>query len=140
MFAIAEDVRIAAPPCVIKEIVDSFADVAWHEAGLTTKVIKNKIYVQPFAREGWVQFLEETPRNPLGALPIHDIPDGSFLTDPSDMLSTRQWNDDGGINALGTPLGSPDSSSLNCLAKASSIAIYSLLCRRLQKPASLGRP
>jgi hypothetical protein len=75
---------------------------------LTTQVVKNRIYVQPFAREGWIQFLEDTPRNPLAALPIHDIPDGSLLTDPSDVLNTRLWNDDDGVNVLGTPLGSPD--------------------------------
>ena len=108
LFAIADDVKIAAPPNVIEEIVDSFANVAWHEAGLTTQVVKSMIYVRPTAREGWIRFLEETPRNPLAALPIHDIPDGSFFTDPSDMLSNMQWNDDDGINVLGTPLGSPD--------------------------------
>jgi len=77
------------PPNVIEEIVDSFADVAWQEAGLTTQVVKNHIYVQPSDREGWIQFLEDTPGNPMAALPIHDIPDGSFLTDPSDVLNTR---------------------------------------------------
>ena len=108
LFAIADDVKIAAPPNGIGEIVDSFADVDWHEAGLTTQVTKNKIYVQPTAREGWIQFLAKIPKNPLASLPIHDIHDGSFLTDPSDVLSTRQWIDEDGINVLGTPLGSPD--------------------------------
>jgi len=46
-------VKIAAPLNVIEEIMDSFADVAWHEAGLTTQVVKNRIYVQPTACEGW---------------------------------------------------------------------------------------
>ena len=45
MFAIADDVKITTHPNVIEEIVDSFEDVAWHEAGLTTQVVKNKIYV-----------------------------------------------------------------------------------------------
>jgi hypothetical protein len=72
-------------------------------------VVKNKIYViQPSAREGWIKFLAETPKNPTTALPIYDIPDGSFLTDPSDVLSTRQWVDEDGINILGSPLGSSD--------------------------------
>jgi len=108
LFAIADDVKIAAPPIVIEEIVDSFVDIAWNEAGLTTQVVKNKIYVQLYAREGWTKFLAETPRNPLAALPIHDIPDGSFLTNPFDALNTRLWNDEDGINVLGTPLGSSD--------------------------------
>jgi len=67
LFAIVDDVKIAAPPNVIAEIADAFSDVAWNEAGLTTRAIKNRIYVQTFAREGWVQFLETT----LG-----------FITDP----------------------------------------------------------
>ena len=89
LFAVADDVRTGAPPIIIGEIVESFANIAWHEAGLTTQVVKNRIYVQPSARDGWIQLLAETPRNPLAALPIHDIPDGSFLTDPSDVLITR---------------------------------------------------
>ena len=40
-----DDVKIAALPDVIDEIVDTFSDVAWNEAGLTTQVIKNRIYV-----------------------------------------------------------------------------------------------
>jgi len=36
LFAIVDDVKIAAQPAVIAEIVDTFAEVAWHEAGLTT--------------------------------------------------------------------------------------------------------
>jgi len=54
LFVVADDVKIGAPPNVIGEIVDSFADIAWHEAGLTTQVVKNMIYVQPSAREGWI--------------------------------------------------------------------------------------
>jgi hypothetical protein len=50
---IVDDVKIAAPPAIIAEIVDTFSEVVWHEAGLSTQVIKNKIYVQPSAREGW---------------------------------------------------------------------------------------
>ncbi len=43
LFAIADDVKIAAPPTVIENIVDSFAGIAWNEAGLTTQVVKNMI-------------------------------------------------------------------------------------------------
>jgi hypothetical protein len=53
LFDIVDDVKIAAPPAIIAEIVDIFSDVAWHEAGLTTHVVKNMIYVQPTARAGW---------------------------------------------------------------------------------------
>ena len=49
LLAIVGDVKIAAPPSVIAEIVDSFAEVAWLEAGLTTQVVKNRIFVQPTA-------------------------------------------------------------------------------------------
>jgi hypothetical protein len=108
LFAISDDVKIGAPPNVIGEIVDSYADIAWNEAGLTTRVVKNIIYVQPSAREGWTKFVADTPRNPTAALPIHDILDGDFLTDPSDVLSTRLWVDEDGINILATPLGSSD--------------------------------
>ena len=88
--------------------MDSFADIAWHEVGLTTRVVKNMIYVQPSARDGWIQLLADTPRNPLATLPIHDIHVCSFLTDPSDVLITRQWIDEDGINVLDTMLGSSD--------------------------------
>ncbi len=36
LFAIVNDIKIAGPPIVIAEIIDSFSDVAWNEAGLTT--------------------------------------------------------------------------------------------------------
>jgi len=36
LFAVADDVKIGAPPNVIGKIVNSFADIAWNEAGLTT--------------------------------------------------------------------------------------------------------
>ena len=51
LFAVFDDVDIGAPLNVIGEIVDSFADIAWNEAGLTTQVVKNMIYVQPSTRE-----------------------------------------------------------------------------------------
>ena len=82
--------------------------MAWHEAALTTQVVKNMIYVQPTARAGWSQFLDSTPKDPTVALPIYDIPDGNFLTDPLDKESARLWPESDGINVLGTPLGTPD--------------------------------
>jgi putative protein kinase ArgK-like GTPase of G3E family len=50
IFAIVDDVKIAAPPVVIAKIVDTFADVAWNEAGLKIQVFKNHIYVRPSDR------------------------------------------------------------------------------------------
>jgi hypothetical protein len=47
LFAIVDNAKIAAPFVVISEIVDTFANVAWQEAGLTTQMVKNRIYVQP---------------------------------------------------------------------------------------------
>ncbi len=81
LFAIADNIKIAAQPTIIAEIVETFAEMAWQVAGLTTQVAKNMIYVQPSARAGWNHFLDTTPRDPTASLPIHDIPDGSFLAD-----------------------------------------------------------
>ena len=36
LFAVLDDLRILAPPPVIREIVDVFPVTAWEEAGLTT--------------------------------------------------------------------------------------------------------
>ena len=98
-----------SPPlfAVIVEIVDTFAEITWNEAGLTTQVKKNRIYVQPSARAGWAQYLDSVPWDPTASLPIHDIPDGSFLTDPPDPDSVRLWSDEDGINDMSTPLGTP---------------------------------
>ena len=52
--------------------------------------------------------METTPRDPQASLHIHDIPDGSFLSDPLDLDNKRGWPDDDGINVLGTPMGTPD--------------------------------
>ncbi len=103
----ADDVKISAPPDVTGEIVDVFTDIAWVEAGLRTQTVKNRIYVQPSARAGWRQYLEETPRNLDAPLIIHDIPDGNFLEDENDPVSIRIWHEDDGINVLGTPMGPP---------------------------------
>ena len=66
------------------------------------------MFVQPSAREGWVQFIDATPRNPEAPLPIHDIPDGSYLENDLDPDSIRIWPTNDGINVLGTPLGFPE--------------------------------
>ena len=108
LFAIVDDVKTAAPPSVIAEIVESFADIAWHEAGLTTQPINNNIYVQPSARGGWIQFLDSISMNATASLPIHNIPNGSSLPDPTNPNNMRLSPADDGINVLGTPLGSSD--------------------------------
>ena len=108
LFSIIDDVKIATPLAVIGEIVDSFAEVTWQEAGLATQVVKNRIYAQPSAGSGWTQYLESTSRNPSALLPIHDIHDGSLLSDPSDPDSTRLLPDADGFNVVGTPLGTSD--------------------------------
>jgi hypothetical protein len=61
LFAIAHDVKIATPPEVIDEIVSEFPEIAWREAGISTQVVKKRIYVQPFARAGWKEHMEATP-------------------------------------------------------------------------------
>ncbi len=107
LFAVADDLKILAPPAVICEIVAVFPKIAWEEAGLTTHTLKNRIYVQPSARNGWHHLLESTSRDSSLPLLIHCIPDGSTLMDDFDSDSYRRWSDDDGINILGTPLGSP---------------------------------
>ena len=46
LFAIADDVKILGPPEVIKEMAEGFPTLAWEEAGLTTQMVKNRIFVQ----------------------------------------------------------------------------------------------
>ena len=55
-----------------------------------------------------MEFLDSTPRDPTVAQPIHDIPYGSFLVDPSNVNNARLWPESDGINVLGTPLGTPE--------------------------------
>ena len=52
IFAVLNDLRILAPPAVIREMVEVFPVTAWKEACLTTQTLKNKVYIQPFARNG----------------------------------------------------------------------------------------
>ncbi len=47
--------------------------------------MKNRIYAQPSAKEGWRLYLEATPRDETVSLPpIHNIPDGNFKEDNLD--------------------------------------------------------
>jgi len=61
LFAVADDLKILAPPTVIFEVVEVFPETAWEEAVLTAQTQKNKIYVQPTARNGWRQLLDSPP-------------------------------------------------------------------------------
>jgi len=61
LFMVADDLRVLCPPDVIGEIVEAFPKVGWEEAGLTTQTKKNRMFVQPSARNGWRQFLESNP-------------------------------------------------------------------------------
>jgi hypothetical protein len=52
LFAIADDVKISITPELTSEVVEVFADIAWHDARLTTQTVKNRIFVQFSARQG----------------------------------------------------------------------------------------
>ena len=115
LLAIADDVKICAPPSVLAEIVGKLPALAMSEAGLTTQASKNKIYVQPYARATWCAYLEANPRcEDASVLSLHDIPDGR-LPAPVEFDEAYyaphqgpSWPDNDGINMLGTPLGSPE--------------------------------
>ncbi len=50
LLAIADDVKICAPPSILADIVGKLSALALSKAGLTTQVAKNRVYVKPFAR------------------------------------------------------------------------------------------
>ena len=108
LFTVEDDVEILAPPAFIAELAEGFLALAWNEAGLKAQSVNNILFVQPSVQAGWNLFLCSTPRNSSSDLPVHDIPDGSELCEPSDPLSLRTWPLDDGVNILGTPLESPD--------------------------------
>ncbi len=54
--------------------------------------MKNRIFVESSAQASWSHFLAVTPRNALTELPVHDIPDGSELTDPFNKDIDRFWS------------------------------------------------
>ena len=79
--AIANDVKIYAPPSVLAEIVGQLPALVMSEAGLTTQASKNMIYVQPSARAAWIAYLDANPRSEdENTLSLHDIPDGRLPT------------------------------------------------------------
>ena len=85
LFAIADDAKILAQPDVMRGLAKSFPTIAWEEAGLATQTIKTLISVQQAARAKWRHYTYSTPRNSLGELPMHGIPDGSERVDPFDL-------------------------------------------------------
>jgi hypothetical protein len=44
-FAVADGVKLLGPPEVIAKMAEGFLALAWDEAGLTTRTVKNRIYV-----------------------------------------------------------------------------------------------
>jgi hypothetical protein len=58
LLAIADVVKICSPPSVLAEIVNKLPALAMSEVGLTTQASKNRVYIQPSARAGWIAFLE----------------------------------------------------------------------------------
>jgi len=54
LFAMADDVKIMAPPAVITELAEGFPALVWHEAGLKTQNIKSRIYglSNPLSKQG----------------------------------------------------------------------------------------
>jgi hypothetical protein len=79
LFAVADDVKILAPPSFFAEVDEGFPALAWNEAGLKTQSVKNILFIQPSVQAGWNLFLCSTLRNSSSDLHVHDIPDGSEL-------------------------------------------------------------
>jgi hypothetical protein len=112
LLGLADDCNILGPPEVVAKVIGKLPELAMSEAGLQTQAMKNRIYVQPSARAGWIAYLEEHPRSSdLSVFSVHDIPDGRIkpLEDPEtsyDPLAEPAWPECDGINILGTPYGS----------------------------------
>ena len=113
LLGLADDCNILGPPEVVAKVVGKLPELAMSEAGLQTQAMKNRIYVQPSARAGWIAYLEENPRsNDPSVFSVHDIPDGR-IKPPEDLeafydpLAEPSWPESDGINILGTPYGSP---------------------------------
>ena len=81
--------------------------------------------------------MDDTPRNALSELPVHDILDGSERVDPFDPDNERVWEDENGVNMLGTPLGTPAFVSSYLLGKGFN---HLLLLRFIKDAASAGFP
>ena len=99
MIAIPNDVKIIASPVVIADLAKGFPALAWEEAGLNSQAVKNRIFVQPSARQGWKDFLATRDRNLDTTLPIHDIPDDSYKPNSTDGDGMRMWPVDDGLTS-----------------------------------------
>ncbi len=55
MFAVADDVKIIAPPFVIVELAEGFPALALEEAGLTSHTVKNHLHLA--LRKKWMERL-----------------------------------------------------------------------------------
>jgi hypothetical protein len=137
LFAVADDVKLLGPPEVIAEMAEGFPAMAWEEAGLATRKVKNRIYVQSSVQANWCRFMDLTPRNAHSELPEHDIPDGNERVDPFDRNSERVWVDENGVNILGTPLGTP--AFVSSYLKGKGLK-HLLLLRFIKDVASAGFP
>ncbi len=85
LLAISDDVKICCPPSVLAEVVGELPALAMSEVGLTTQASKNRMYVPPFARAGWVAFMEANLRcEDPNFLSLHDIPD-ERLPEPREL-------------------------------------------------------
>jgi hypothetical protein len=101
-FAVADDVKIAGPPCVLAKNVAQLPALALSEDCLKTQASKNRVYVPPFARKTWQSYLEDNPcSSGPTAFCLHDIFDGRLHP------SNDAWLENDGVNIFGTPLGSP---------------------------------
>ena len=114
LLAIAIDVKICASSSDLAKIVAKLPALAMSEVGLTTQAIKNRVFVQPSARDEWVAFLDANPRSENeSTLSLHDIPDGRLPRPDKfdeafyDPYKGPSWHEADGINILETPLGSP---------------------------------
>jgi hypothetical protein len=114
ILAIADDVKICAPPSVLADIVDRLPALAMSEAGLTTQASKILVHVQPSARAGWIAYLDANPRSEdRNILSIHDIPVGRLPSAKEfdeafyDPCQGPSWPENDGIDIFGIPLGSP---------------------------------
>jgi len=62
-FAVADAVKILAPPAVIAELAEGFPALAWNEVRLKTQAVKNMLFLQPSDQSGWNHYLSSTPRS-----------------------------------------------------------------------------
>jgi hypothetical protein len=114
LLAIADGVKICAPPSDFAEIVSKIHALAMSEAGLTTQASKNRVYVKSSARVEWIAYLDASPLSEeYNTISLDGIMDGRLPNldefDEAFYVPNQgpHWPEADGINILGTPLGSP---------------------------------